>query len=123
MACMLGATPSRLVSHHALRTINGDRPGSQSPLGGEGKIVQADEIYICKKGGKRKHRGAGSYGHKRNVSAFERGGRIRTLKLGSPSRAEIAGTIRTNVDRRSILDTDGARVYKCIIPPTGSTTQ
>ncbi len=102
---------------HRIRKAMDPIPGSEPPLGGEGKIVEADETYIGKKDGKRKHKGAGGYQHKRTVvSLVERGGKIRSFKLGSPNRSEIAATIRTNVDRASTLHTDGAQVYKGIMP-------
>jgi len=67
----------------------------EPPLGGEGKIVEADEAYIGKKDGKRKHKGAGGYGHKRTVlSLVERGGKIRSFKLGGSSREYVAPAIR-----------------------------
>lgn len=87
--------------------------GSERPLGGDGFVVEADEAYIGKKDGKRKHRGAGGYGHKRTVlSLVERGGKIRSFKLGGNTRAEILPVIRANVDPASTLHTDGAQVYK-----------
>ena len=45
-------------------------------LGGVGHTVEADETYLLKADGKRKHAGAGGYGHKMKVlSLTERGGR------------------------------------------------
>jgi transposase-like protein len=89
-------------------------PAAGAPsLGGEGKVVEADEAYTGKKDGKRKHKGAGGYGHKRTVlSLVERGGKIRSFKLGGNTRAEILPVIRANVDPASTLHTDGAQVYK-----------
>lgn len=51
-------------------------PGSGAgPLGGPGKIVEADETYLLKASGKTKHAGAGGWGHKMKVLALvERGG-------------------------------------------------
>jgi transposase-like protein len=89
------------------------------PLGGEGAIVEADETYIGKKDGPkgRKHQSAGGYAHKRTVlSLVERGGKIRSFKLGGNTGAEIAAVVRTNVDRASMLHTDGAQAYKFVFP-------
>lgn len=50
----------------AHRIREGMAPGSDAgPIGGDGKIVEADEMFIGKKAGKTKHAGAGGYGHKR----------------------------------------------------------
>lgn len=96
-------------------------PGSDAgPLGGDGKVVEADETYLGKKDGKRKAPGAGGYAHKRTVlSLVERGGKIRSFKLGSPTRAEIGAAIRANVDPASVLHTDGARVYHGLAATAG----
>jgi hypothetical protein len=97
------------ISGHQLAPV----PGSEPPLGGDGFVVEADEAYIGKKDGKRKHKGAGGYGHKRTVlSLVERGGQIRSFKLGGNTRAEILPVIKANVDPASTLHTDGAQVYK-----------
>jgi hypothetical protein len=83
------------------------------PLGGEGKIVEADETFVGKKDGKRKHPSAGGYAHKRTVlSLVERGGKIRSFKIGSASRDDILPVMLENINRKSTLHTDGAQVYK-----------
>src|SRR5690606_18527445 len=97
---------------HRIREAMAPAAGSEPPLGGEGKIVEADEAYIGKKDGKRKHKGAGGYGHKRTVlSLVERGGKIRSFKVGSPTRGDIAPVIRTHVHPDSSLHTDGSKLY------------
>lgn len=96
-----------------IRTAMTPAAGSTPPLGGSGKIVEADETYIGKKDGKRKAAGAGGYGHKRTVlSLVERGGKIRSFKIGSASRDEIGPAIRANVHPDSTLHTDGSQVYR-----------
>ena len=95
-----------------IRTAMKPATGS-APLGGYGKIVEADETYIGKKDGKRKAPGAGGMAHKRTVlSLVERGGKIRSFKLGSASRDEIGPAIRANVHPESTLHTDGSQVYR-----------
>ncbi len=89
------------------------KPAAPAPLGGSGKVVEADETYVGKKDGKRKADGAGGYAHKRTVlSLVERGGKVRSFKLGSPTRDEIGAAIRANVDPASTLHTDGSQVYR-----------
>lgn len=111
---MLGVTyKTAWFLMHRIREAMAPVAGSEPPLGGDGFVVEADEAYIGKKDGKRKHRGAGGYGHKRTVlSLVERGGQIRSFKLGGNTRAEILPIIKANVDPASTLHTDGAQVYK-----------
>ena len=98
---------------HRIREAMTPVAGSEPPLGGDGFVVEADETYLGKKDGKRKHLGAGGYGHKRTVlSLVERGGEIRSFKLGSNQKHEIVAKIRENVDPASTLHTDGAPAYK-----------
>ena len=113
LARMLGVTyKTAWFMGHRIRAAMATVPGSEPPLGGEGKVVEADEAYIGKKDGKRKHRGAGGAGHKRTVlSLVERGGKIRSFKVGSPKREDIGPVIRANVHPDSALHTDGAKVY------------
>ena len=82
---MLGVTyKTAWFMAHRIREAMAPVPGSEPPLGGEGKIVEADETYIGKKDGKRKAEGAGGYSHKRTVlSLVERGGKIRSFKIGA----------------------------------------
>jgi transposase-like protein len=116
LARMLGVTyKSAWFMGHRIRAAMAPIPGSEPPLGGEGKIVEADEAYIGKKDGKagRKHPGSGGFGHKRAVlSLVERGGKIRSFKIGSSKREHIGPLVRANVDPASVLHTDGGTVYK-----------
>jgi len=89
-------------------------PGSDAgPLGGPGKIVEADETYLLKVSGKKKHAGAGGWGHKMKVLALvERGGDIRSMRIKNATSHEIGTRLRENVDPASTLHTDGANHYK-----------
>jgi transposase-like protein len=114
MARMLGVTyKTAWFLTMRLRRAMEPSPGSEPPLGGDGFVVEADETYIGKKDGKRKHPGSGGYAHKRTVlSLVERGGKVKSFKLGSPTRQEIAKAITENVDPASTLHTDKAQVYR-----------
>lgn len=83
----------------------------EPPLGGEGKVVEADETFLTNSPKTRKRPG---YQHKVAVlSLVERGGRLRSFKLGGPPTAyEIKGKISDHVDTKSHLHTDGAQYYK-----------
>jgi transposase-like protein len=98
---------------HRVREAMKPAGADAGPLGGAGKIVEADETYIGKAEGKTKRAGAGGMAHKRTVvSLVERGGKIRSFKLGSASRDTIAPVIRANVHPDSTLHTDGSQVYR-----------
>jgi transposase-like protein len=112
LARMLGVTyKSAWFMSHRIREAM--KPVSPAPLGGSGKIVEADETYLLKADGKKKREGAGGYQHKMKVlSLVERGGKIRSFKIGSASRDEIVPALRANVHPDSTLHTDGSQVYK-----------
>jgi transposase-like protein len=111
---MLGVTyKTAWFMSHRIREAMKPAGSDAGPLGGEGKIVEADETYIGKKDGKRKAPKAGGYGHKRGVlSLVERGGKIRSFKLGSASRDDIGPLVHKHVHTRSTLHTDGSNIYK-----------
>jgi transposase-like protein len=118
LARMLGVTyKSAWFMAHRIREAMTPKAGSEPPLGGDGFVVEADETYIGKKDGKRKQPQAGGYGHKRTVlSLVERGGRIKSFKLGGNTKEEISKAIYTTVDRASTLHTDKAQSYKFVLP-------
>lgn len=87
-------------------------PGASSgPIGGEGKVVEADEAFLTNSPKTKKRPG---YQHKVGVLGLvERGGPHRTVVLdGPPARHEIMRHIRENVHPDSVLHTDGAQYYK-----------
>jgi len=86
------------------------------PLGGEGKVVEADETFLTNSPKTRKHPIAGGYQHKVAIfSLVERGGAQRSIVLqGPPARPEIRKAIKENMHPDSTLHTDGAQYYKAI---------
>jgi transposase-like protein len=109
LARTLGITvKSAWFASHRLREAM--REGNIIPLGGEGKIVEADETFIGRKKGFPKRVGIG---HKMVVHALvERGGPIRSTVLDSVSRVDVEKVIRKNVRYESRLMTDTAAYYK-----------
>ncbi len=86
------------------------KSNSIEPLGGAGKIVEADETFIGKKIGFTK---GTAWGHKMKVlSLVERGGTVRSSRLANLSRIGIEEAIRANVHIESRLMTDKAAYYK-----------
>lgn len=88
------------------------RDGVLAPLGGNGKVVEADETFIGKLDGYEKGRGSA---HKNVVlTLVERGGSARSFHVDSTSVAQIVPIVRTNIRRSSHLMTDEANQYKAV---------
>lgn len=95
------------------------RPGTLTPMGGEGKIVEADETYYGKPevervSPQRKGRPY-KYPRARNsrpiVALVERGGSVRTFHAPVADQAAVEKIVRENVARESRLHTDESRLY------------
>lgn len=87
-------------------------PGKgEGPIGGAGKIVEADEAFLTNSPKTRKRPG---YQHKIAVlSLVEREGQIRSVVLDAPpSKATIVPILQQHVHPDSTLHTDGAQYYK-----------
>ena len=114
LARMLGVTyKTAWFMAHRIREAMAPVAGSEPPLGGEGKIVEADETYVGKADGRRKKINAGGAAHKQKVlSLVERGGKIRSFKIGGTAKADIVPVLHKNIDLNSTLHTDGAHVYR-----------
>lgn len=91
------------------------RDGGTSPLGGSGKVVEADKTYIGKVAHAPKGRRKPGTGFRNIVvTLVERGGSARSFHVDSVSLADIGQIIRDNVDRESRLHTDEMPTYKLI---------
>jgi transposase-like protein len=94
---------------------NGSLAVPSEPMGGEGKIVEADETYIGKKASMPKPEGARGYAHKRAVlSLVERGGEVRSFHVDNANAANVYPIIDKNLNFESTLMTDEASLYKTI---------
>jgi transposase-like protein len=119
---MLGVSyKSTWFMMHRLREAM--RSGGLEPLGGEGKVVEADETYFGKAeedrvSPQRKGRPY-IHGKKRSnrpiLSLVERGGSVRSFYVAVANQATVAQIVRENVHRESRLHTDESRLY----PPVG----
>lgn len=88
----------------AMRTIHG------GPVGGEGKIIEADETFIGRIAGQPVKLG---YGHKYAVvSLVERGAGARSISIGKFSGKKVQEIIREHVHPASHLMTDKGRWYE-----------
>jgi len=100
------------------------RTGGLDPLGGEGKIVEADETYLWKtaeprvspnRQGRPYKRGSRGPRDKRPiVSLVERGGKVRSFHVPVATAANVAEIVRDNVSRETRLHTDESRLYPVV---------
>jgi transposase-like protein len=92
------------------------------PMGGEGKIVEADETYYgeipeakrpkFKTTGRPFSKKSRGIGHKRVVIALvERGGEVRSFHVPSAHAETVVEIVRGNIARESRLQTDESKLY------------
>jgi hypothetical protein len=107
------------LAHRIREAMTNPKP---TPLGGKGKIIEADETYT---GNARRSRvrqtfktgegwttSGGRIAHKWKVVALvERGGEVRSVKVDSINANEVRRILVTHADRKSDLMTDESNVY------------
>ena len=118
---MLGVTykTAWFMAHRIREAMKEDV--TSGPMGGEGKIVEADETYFGKtetqptvttrgtpftKGGK-----SGPSGKRAVVGLIERGGKIRTFHVAKANAETVRDVLVRNVSRDTTLYTDESRLY------------
>jgi transposase-like protein len=118
---MLGVSyKSTWFMMHRLREAM--RTGGLEPLGGEGKVVEADETYFGKtqnptvskarRGRPFTKGGTSGPSSKRPILALvERGGRVRTFHVPVATKYEVTKIVRENIARESRLHTDESNLY------------
>jgi len=100
------------------------RDGSLAPMGGGGKIVEADETYYgnvdnprhTRTSGAafmrgRKKPGGGPANKRAILSLVERGGSVRSFHIAQANIHNVQDVVRSNVDREARLFTDESRLY------------
>lgn len=98
------------------------REGNLGPMGGNGKVVEADETYFGKKEGPAPtvttrgkpftKKGKGGPAHKRAVLGLvERGGAVRTFHVEKANTDNVAQLVTENVHHETTLYTDESRLY------------
>jgi transposase-like protein len=101
---------------HRIREAMGPAKGKTSPLGGKGKVVEADTSYIGGKErnkhvGKRNAKNIGGAGKQIVHTLVERGGAARSHHVANVSGKTLRPILFKNVDRKSALMTDTAGGY------------
>jgi len=95
-------------------------PGSNAgPLGGEGKVIEADETFVIKQRGRTKWEFNNTYGwmkvrDRRELVVFalvERGGRARAMPIAATTSDELRRALKKHGDTKSALMTDEWRGY------------
>ena len=117
---MLGFGSYRTAWFMAHRIREAMKIVEPSPIGGEGKIVEADETYIGKTSTPRvsKQRGSRPYikrkgPHSKNpvVALVERGGETRMFHVENATAENVRDVLVRNAHRASVLHTDESRLY------------
>lgn len=94
---------------HRLREAMRDNSDPTGALGGQNKVVEADETYV---GGKAKNRAFGDPPKKEAVvSLLERDGRVKSHHLKAVTAKTVRKILVTQIDRKSYLMTDESRIY------------
>src|SRR5665213_730994 len=111
---MLGL-PYKTAWFMSHRIREGMRDLSPTPMGGEGKTVEADETYIGGKE-KNKHRvkrtsAVGGMGKEIVFSLVERGGSVRSQHIPEVTAKTLRPILEAQVDKKSFLMTDGEGQY------------
>lgn len=119
---MLGITyKSAWFMMHRLREAM--KPTKPGPMGGEGKVIEADETYLGKRDGKPSKPDVFVSGfgwisapkiktQRKIVSLVERGGTARSFQVERVDGKTIRKILHTNIDRQSTLMTDEHPVYE-----------
>jgi transposase-like protein len=115
---MLGFGSYRTAWFMAHRIREGMRVAKiEEPMGGSGKIVEADETYIGGKEknkhvGKRKKGNIGGMGKEIAFALVERGGKVRTHHVANVSARTLRPILTEQINAASSLMTDDAGQYR-----------
>jgi transposase-like protein len=119
---MLGITyKTAWFMSHRLREAMRPLPGSQEPMGGKDKIVEADETYFGKadqpyvspqrKGAPFTRRKNGMATKMAIVSLVERGGTVRSFHPATATKVDVQEIVKANISKDSRFMTDESRLY------------
>jgi transposase-like protein len=114
----LGSYRSAWFMAHRIRDAMAD--DDPAPLGGEDKIVEADETFVMKQRGRDKWQFSAEYGwtkvrDRREVIVFalvERGGKARAMPIDNRTVDELRRKLKEHADSASVLMTDELSSYR-----------
>jgi transposase-like protein len=97
------------------------RSGGLAPMGGGGKVVEADETYFGKTeeqatvttraGRPFKSKRIGAVNKRAVLALVERGGTARTFHVGAMDANTVDAVMRANIKRETAIHTDESRLY------------
>ena len=112
---MLGVTykSTWFMAHRIREAMRDDAP---TPMGGEGKTVEADETYVGgrepnKHLSKRKFGKQGGSGKAPVFSLVERGGKVRSFHVANVTAKNVREVLVAHVNRATFLMTDESNIY------------
>ena len=108
---MLGVTykTAWFMCHRIREAMRDDAHKETGGLGGDNKVVEADETYV---GGKAKNRAFREPAPKKAVvSLIERDGRAASFHVANVTAKTVRPIIVTNANRASVLMTDDSNIY------------
>jgi len=99
------------MAHRIRESMKDENPG---PLGGSGKVIEADETYVggAQRGRNAKGRRITSHDKMKVVGLIERGGKARTFHVSNVNASTVRHILVANADRKSRLNTDEAMYYR-----------
>lgn len=106
---------------HRIREAMADLDVDRGPLGGPGKVVEADETYVGgkernKHRSKRNAKNIGSVGKQIVFSLVERGGKVRSNHVADVSAQNLRPMLKAQLDAASAFMTDGEGQYRLLAP-------
>jgi transposase-like protein len=112
---MLGITyKSAWFMAHRIREAMAPAKGDNGPMGGPGKIVEADETEISPSRKTRVEGGRSRARNKKFVALVERDGKVRSVTVDGGA-MNLRNVVRENLHREAILHTDGANAFRGIV--------
>ena len=102
------------------------RQGVLKPMGGAGKVVEADETYHGRmaepsvnperRGRPYKYPSKGRRTKRAIVALVERGGSVRSFHVANANQANVTDLLRSNIARETRLHTDESKLYLAVGP-------